>query len=56
MARMHGTATEAIVTTNHLPIIDGVPKPADIMLNREMGVVDFFEELVVLEATVVTRN
>jgi len=56
LARMHGVSADVIVTTNHLPIIDGVAKPADIMLNREMGVVDFFEELVVLETTIVTRN
>ena len=56
VARMHGTATEVVITANHLPLVDGKPKPADIMLNREMGVIDFFEELVVLEASIVTRN
>lgn len=56
LARMHGTSTEVIITANHLPLVNGEPKAADIMLNREMGIVDFFEELVVLEATVVTRN
>ena len=56
LARMHGTSTEVIITANHLPLVNGKPKSADIMLNREMGVIDFFEELVVLETTVVTRN
>ena len=33
-----------------------LPKPADVTLNRQTGVLDFFEELVVLDTTIVTRN
>jgi hypothetical protein len=54
-AVIHGTETEVAILGNHLPVIDGKDKPADITLNREMGVLDFFEELVVLETSVLLR-
>ena len=56
VARMHGTASEVLVTDNHLPLVNGKPKPADITLNRSMGVIDFFEELVVIDAVIQTRD
>lgn len=40
----------------NLPEIDGRLKPADVTLQREMGVLDYFEEFVVLETTIKTRN
>ena len=41
---------------SHLTEHEGRDKPADIMLQRQTGVIDFFTELVVLETSIVTRN
>ena len=56
VAKLHGVESEVAILGNHLPIINGKDKPADITLNRQMGVLDFFEELIVLETSIVTRN
>ena len=40
----------------HLPQHEGREKPADVMLQREMGVLDYYTELVVLETSIRTRN
>ena len=40
----------------NLPQHEGREKPADIMLQREMGVLDYYTELVVLETSIKTRN
>jgi hypothetical protein len=39
-----------------LPVVNGRSKPADVMLVRQTGVIDYFEELVVLETSIKTRN
>ena len=39
-----------------LPVVGGRSKPADVMLVRQTGVIDYFEELVVLETSIKTRN
>ena len=56
VAKLHGVESEVAILGNHLPVLNGRDKPADITLNRQMGVLDFFEELVVLETSIVTRN
>ena len=56
VAKLHGVESEVAILGNHLPVLNGRDKPADITLNRQMGVLDFFEELIVLETSIVTRN
>ena len=54
------TAGPSITSTysvrSHLPVHEGRDKPADVMLQREMGILDYYTELVVLETTIRTRN
>lgn len=48
--------TSTYTVRAHLPVHEGREKPADVMLQREMGVLDYYTELVVLETTIKTRN
>jgi hypothetical protein len=40
---------------SHLPIIGGEAKVADVMLQRQTGILDYYTELVVLETSIKTR-
>lgn len=42
--------------TSNFPTIDGRLKPADVSIQREMGIIDYFEEFVVLQTSIKTRN
>ena len=53
--RVNGISSTYSVASE-LPVVDGRSKPADISIQREMGIVDFFEELVVLQTSIKTRN
>jgi hypothetical protein len=48
--------TSTYTVRAHLPQHEGREKPADVMLQREMGVLDYYTELVVLETSIKTRN
>ncbi|QPB08289.1 structural protein [Synechococcus phage S-H9-2] len=52
---VNGISSTYSVASN-FPTIDGRLKPADVSIQREMGIIDFFEELVVLETSIKTRN
>jgi hypothetical protein len=39
-----------------LPVVNGRSKPADLTITRQTGIVDFVEELVVLQTSIKTRN
>ena len=41
---------------SNFPTIDGRLKPADVSIQREMGIIDYFEEFVVLQTSIKTRN
>ena len=51
-----GGISSTYSVASNLPEVNGRPKPADVTLQREMGVLDYFEEFVVLETTVKLRN
>ncbi|AMO43110.1 structural protein [Cyanophage S-RIM32] len=53
--RVNGISSTYNVASE-LPIINGRSKPADVSIQREMGIIDYFEELVVLETSIKTRN
>jgi hypothetical protein len=53
--RVNGISSTYSVASE-LPVVNGRSKPADISIQREMGIVDFFEELVVLQTSIKTRN
>ena len=39
-----------------LPVVNGRSKPSDLTITRQTGIVDFVEELVVLQTSIKTRN
>ena len=51
-----GGISSTYSVASNLPEVDGRLKPADVTLQRQMGVLDYFEEFVVLETTIKTRN
>ena len=51
-----GGISSTYSVASDFPVIDGRSKPADVSIQREMGVVDYFEELVVLQTSIKTRN
>ena len=51
-----GGISSTYSVASNLPEVDGRSKPADVTLQRQMGVLDYFEEFVVLETTIKTRN
>ena len=53
--RITGIASTYSVAAD-FPIVDGRSKPADVSIQREMGIIDYFEEFVVLQTSIKTRN
>jgi len=51
-----GGISSTYSVASNLPEVNGRSKPADVTLQREMGILDYFEEFVVLETTVKLRN